>query len=344
MTEARTLAEYLAGWSESQDGSMAVASTVMVLAEAGLQIARLVSLGPLAGELGAVRGENLGGDAQKELDLRAHAIVVDHLARAPVALVGSEESDEPVPLEPAGVLAVAIDPLDGSSNIETNVSVGTIFSILPAGTDPSAALLQPGTRQLGAGFLIYGPQTALVLTLGRGTETFVYDAHAGEFTRSPAAVAIPVAAAEFAINASNQRHWPPSVRGYVDDCLAGAEGPRGRDYNMRWIASLVADAFRILRRGGIYLYPADARKGYQAGRLRLVYEANPIAFLVEQAGGSATDGHARILDLVPTHLHQRTPLVFGSRDEVERVRRHHASCNPLADRAPLFGRRGLLRA
>jgi fructose-1,6-bisphosphatase I len=344
MTEATTLAGYLAAWSTSSTGNPDVARTISALADAGLAIAALVALGPLVGELAAVRGENSGGDTQKELDLRAHAIVVDRLGRAPVALVGSEESDEPVALDASGTLAVAIDPLDGSSNIETNVSVGTIFSILPVGADPAAALLQPGTRQLAAGFLIYGPQTALVLTLGRGTEIFVLDGRAGDFVRIAPVAAVPPETGEFAINASNQRHWPSPVRAYVDDCLAGGEGPRGKNYNMRWIASLVADAFRILRRGGIYLYPADARRGYQAGRLRLVYEANPIALLIEQAGGAATDGQNRILDLTPRHLHERTPLVFGSNQEVGRVARHHMAPHPLADRAPLFGQRGLLRA
>ena len=344
MTEATTLAGHLAVWSRSADGSADVARTVAALAEAGLAIAGLVALGPLAGDLGAVRGENPGGDTQKELDRRAHDIVVERLGHAPVLVVGSEESDEPVLLDPAGTLAVAVDPLDGSSNIETNVSVGTIFSILPAGADPAAALLQPGTRQRAAGFLIYGPQTALVLTFGRSTEIFVFDERLGDFVRIPGAVAVPPGSGEFAINASNQRHWPPPIRSYVDDCLAGAAGPCGKDYNMRWIASLVADAFRILRRGGVYLYPADARKGYQAGRLRLVYEANPIAFLIEQAGGVATDGHGRILDLQPRQLHERTPFVFGSRDEVERVACHHTAPHFLADRAPLFGQRGLLRA
>jgi fructose-1,6-bisphosphatase I len=343
MTEPTTLAAHLA-LGDGADERADVARTIMALAGAGLAIAKLAALGPLAGELGAVRGENLGGDTQKEMDLRSHALAIDHLARAPVMLVGSEESDEAVFLDPAGTLAVAIDPLDGSSNIETNAPIGTIFSILPVGADPAAALLQPGTRQSAAGFFIYGPQTALVLTIGRGTEIFVLDRRVGEFVRLGSAVAIPPDTEEFAINASNQRHWPGAVRSYIDDCLAGADGLRGKNYNMRWIASLVADAFRILRRGGIYLYPADARQGYQAGRLRLVYEANPIAFLVEQAGGAATDGQNRILDLQPRHLHERTPLVFGSRHEVERVARHHSAAHLLADHAPLFGQRGLLRA
>ncbi|TWB12975.1 D-fructose 1,6-bisphosphatase [Nitrospirillum amazonense] len=377
MADATTLARHLVAWSNAAHNGAApndmayrradVVRTILALADAGLAIADLVAMGPLAGEMAAVRGES-NGDTQKELDLRAHDIVIDRLAGAPVAVVGSEEADAPVLLDPAGTLAVAIDPLDGSSNIETNVSVGTIFSILGVedADDPAAALLQPGHRQLAAGFLVYGPQTALVLTLGSGTEIFFLDkrpvapvvsVQAGngwaapppptptaEFVRMTGPVAVAAETKEFAINASNQRHWAPSIRGYIDDCLAGSDGPRAKNYNMRWIASLVADAFRILRRGGVYLYPTDERAGYRTGRLRLVYEANPIALVIEQAGGAATDGQTRILDLTPGHLHERTALVFGSRAEVERVANHHAAPPILADRAPLFGQRGLLRA
>ncbi|MDZ5649306.1 class 1 fructose-bisphosphatase [Nitrospirillum sp. BR 11828] len=377
MANTTTLARHLVAWSgathngEAQNGGTRlradIVRTILALADAGLAIADLVAMGPLAGEMAAVRGES-NGDTQKELDLRAHDIVVDRLAGAPVAVVGSEESDAPVLLDPAGTLVVAIDPLDGSSNIETNVSVGTIFSILGVedATDPAASLLQPGHRQLAAGFLVYGPQTALVLTVGEGTEIFFLDkrpveplpaVHGGagwaspaprtpkaEFVRMTSPVTVMAETKEFAINASNQRHWAPSIRTYVDDCLAGSDGPRAKNYNMRWIASLVADAFRILRRGGVYLYPTDERPGYRSGRLRLVYEANPIALVIEQAGGAATDGQNRILDLTPRHLHERTALVFGSQTEVRRVAEHHTAPAIMADRAPLFGQRGLLRA
>jgi fructose-1,6-bisphosphatase I len=346
MTEAATLCSHLADWIAVDRRRTDVARTVAALAEAGRAIADLVTLGPLAGNLAQVLGENIGGDTQKALDLLTHKIVADHLSQAPVAILGSEESDEPLDIDPDGPLAVAVDPLDGSSNIDTNISVGTIFTILPTlpGAPAASSLLQPGTRQLAAGFLLYGPQTALVLTLGSGTDIFVLDRRSGVFIQTSAGVRIPLGTSEFAINASNERHWPAPVRDYIDDCLAGADGPRGKDFNMRWIASLVADAFRILRRGGIYLYPSDARKGYRNGRLRLVYEANPIAFLTEQSGGAATDGQHRILERVPTHLHERTPLVFGSRDKVERVACHYAMPDHMADRAPLFAQRGLLRA
>ncbi len=345
MTELQTLTSHLAEWAGTDRERSEVALTVAALAEAGKEISALVALGPLAGEQARILGENNGGDTQKLLDLTTHRIVEAALRSAPVAVMGSEESDAPVLLDPAGMLAVAIDPLDGSSNIDTNVSIGTIFSILPMLVGaPEASLLQPGSVQLAAGFLVYGPQTALVLTLGRGTQIFVLDRRIGAFALAVPNVRVPLGTSEFAINVSNERHWPTPVRGYIEDCLAGAEGPRGKDFNMRWIASMVAEAFRILRRGGIYLYPADARKGYAQGRLRLVYEANPIAFLMEEAGGAATDGENRILTLKPAHLHARTPLVFGSRDKVERVARHYSAPHHIPDRAPLFGHRGLLRA
>jgi fructose-1,6-bisphosphatase I len=239
---------------------------------------------------------------------------------------------------------VALDPLDGSSNIDTDLPVGTIFSILPmpAGNGaPGAALLQPGTRQLAAGFVIYGPQTCLVLTLGQGTHILTLERRTSRFVLTHAAVRIPQRRREYAINASNYRHWDAAIRTYVDDCIAGAEGPRGENFNMRWIASLVAEAFRILVRGGIFLYPADRRPGYEHGRLRLVYEAQPIALVIEQAGGAASDGFERILDLTPRQLHQRTPLIFGSSDKVARVERYHAGPPSSSERSPLFVRRGL---
>jgi fructose-1,6-bisphosphatase I len=240
-----------------------------------------------------------------------------------------------------------MDPLDGSSNIDTNVSIGTIFSILPglggADFDDAASFLQSGRAQLAAGFFIYGPQLALVLTLGAGTHVFVFSPRAGKFLHAYEQVAIPPTTQEFAINASNYRHWDGAVRHYVDDCMQGAEGPHGRDFNMRWIASLVADAYRIFIRGGVYLYPGDRRRGYAHGRLRLVYEANPIALLAEQAGGLATDGVQPILDIVPQGLHQRVPLIFGSRSEVLQIRSYHEEPDAVGVRSPLFGSRGLFR-
>ena len=285
---------------------------------------------------------------QKELDVLADKVFLDAAKAAPVAFFGSEEQDEAVVLDRAAPLALAIDPLDGSSNIDTNVSIGTIFSILPVEeahrADPESAFLQPGSKQLGAGFFIYGPQLLLVLSVGNGTRVFIFSPGFGGFVELAGSVSIPERTSEFAINASNYRHWEPQIRSYIDDCLAGEEGPRERDFNMRWIGSLVADCYRILVRGGVFLYPGDARKGYAKGRLRLLYEANPVAFCVEQAGGLATDGSTRILDIVPEGLHARTPLVFGSRREVERIGRYVADPSELSERSPLFGRRSLFRA
>ena len=341
MTHA-SLEATLKGWAESDSLRQGVASTIIALATTGIAIADLIAAGALAGEMAKVRGFHEDGDSQKELDSIADRLIADALRKAPVAVLGSEEADEAVVLDPAKPLAVAVDPLDGSSNIDTNVTVGTIFSILPnTGPDP---LLQPGSCQLAAGFLVYGPQVALVLTVGAGTQIYVLDRTKGTFLLTNPRLVIPAECSEYAINASNARHWSPAIRNYVSDCLAGSEGPRGKDFNMRWIASMVADAFRIFARGGVYLYPGDARKGYTHGRLRLVYEANPLAFLVEQAFGKATDGVQPILDIVPNALHQRVPLVFGSSSEVERIARYKLEPENISDRSPLFGRRGLLRA
>lgn len=320
---ASSLDAYLDDMAGGEPTGRAVAETVRHLAKAAIGLRDTIVEG--GSGLGGARGAvNAGGDAQKELDVVADRLFLDAAKASPVAFYGSEEQDEAVLLNDSGRLALAIDPLDGSSNIDTCVSVGTIFSILPVEAshraDPAGVFQQPGTRQLAAGFFIYGPQLLLVLTLGKGTQTFAYLPSAGGFVLHGAALKIAPDAKEFAINASNHRHWGAAMRVYIDDCLAGAEGSRGRDFNMRWVGSMVADAYRIFLRGGIFLYPGDARKGYAKGRLRLLYEANPIAFCAEQAGGLATDGMRRILEIVPSGLHQRTPLVFGSKIEVEAVR------------------------
>ena len=323
----------------------ALSIAVLRLASASIEIAALLGKGPLAGALGAATGEaNRDGDAQKALDVMADRIITDALRDAPVAWCISEEQDNPVALNPAGTLLVAVDPLDGSSNIDVNVSVGTIFSIFPCETANDApSLLRPGSEQLAAGYFIYGPQTGLVVTFGNGVDLYVLDRDSGEFLLARSGLSIPSKSAEFAVNASNYRHWHQPVRTFIDDCLAGSEGPIGRDHNMRWVASLIADAHRILWRGGVYLYPGDRRAGYAMGRLRLIYEAAPIAMLVEQAGGMATDGIDRILDKVPTSSHQRTPLIFGSSEDVSRVTSYHANPGHLRQSSPLFGNRGLFR-
>ncbi|WP_018237722.1 class 1 fructose-bisphosphatase [Ensifer sp. BR816] len=345
-----TLEAYLASCTaHGDDLSREVATVIQSLARAALDVRKIVSQGALGMAINGTRGtSSANGDLQKDLDVLSDDLFLSCLQGAPVACYASEERENPVQLDPNARLAVAIDPLDGSSNIDHNISIGTIFSVLPAvkgpEVDPSQSFLQPGSRQLAAGFFVYGPQTALVLSLGKGTEIFIFSSRLGCFVEAYKSMNIPERTSEFAINMSNYRHWEEAIRLYVDDCLAGSEGPREREFNMRWIASLVAEAYRILIRGGIFLYPADGRKGYGQGRLRLVYEANPIAFVIENAGGLATTCLSPILDLVPENLHQRVPLAFGSRREVARVARYHVDPNMIGERAPLFGKRGLFRA
>ena len=356
MLQKISLDTYLVGWGSISAERHAAAATILAIANAARGIADLIAAGGLHGGLAAAVGANQAGDMQKLLDVQANDIIIAALRMAPVALVASEELDQPLRCNPDARLAVAIDPLDGSSNIDTNAPVGTIFSILPmpeAGEgdeDLARPFLVPGSQQIAAGYIIYGPQCALVLTVGKGTHVFTLDRSSGLFKLTGGALQIPAQSREFAINASNKRHWSNPIRSYVADLTAGMEGPRGEDHNMRWIASLVAEFHRILVRGGVYLYPADARRGYAEGRLRLVYEANPIAMLAEQAGGRATDGNVRILDVIPTAVHQRIPLVFGSRDEVERIA-GYVNCQPAGATGsrrvgshPLFRDRGLYQA
>jgi fructose-1,6-bisphosphatase I/sedoheptulose-1,7-bisphosphatase len=260
----------------------------------------------------------------------------------------SEEMEAPyrIPAEyPRGRYLLLFDPLDGSSNIDVNVAVGSIFSVLrcPDGIEePSEAdFLQPGTAQVCAGYAIYGPSTMLVLTTGRGVHGFTLDREIGEFMLTHPDLTIPVETSEFAINASNARYWEPAIKRYVNECLAGKTGPRGRDFNMRWIASLVAETHRILMRGGVFMYPRDRKDLTKPGRLRLLYEANPIGFIIEQAGGRASTGREPILDVAPQSLHQRIGFVFGARAEVERIELYHARHNEFEFEAPLFASRGL---
>ncbi|WP_417666841.1 class 1 fructose-bisphosphatase [Roseibium sp.] len=324
----------------------AAARVVIALASACVTISDLIAQGPLAGSLGATTGDaNADGDEQKELDVQANDAILAQLAPTTTAYYASEEEDAIMTLDPAGDIAVAVDPLDGSSNIDANVSIGTIFSVLPASRDgASASFFRPGRDQLAAGYVIYGPHTALVLTLGDGVGLFVLDPVSRQFIKARSNLSIPVSTREYAINASNYRHWTNPIRLFIDDCIAGTEGPRGRDFNMRWVASLVAETHRIFSRGGVFLYPADNRPGYQSGRLRLLYEAFPIAFLAEQAGGAATDGVSPILYKSPTGLHERTPLIFGSLEKVNRITGYHV--DPAFERSvsPLFDQRGLFRA
>lgn len=344
MTGQLRLDDHLQRYSETAPHALAVAAAVDAIATAAIEIADLIATGDLADASGLTTGRNSDGDLQRDLDVQADAILRRCLSKVPVAALASEEMREAQIGDREAKICIAIDPLDGSSNIDINMTVGTIFSILPAPDDPALAFHQRGSAQLAAGFVTYGPQTSLVLTLGEGVDIFTFDRKAGCFHLARASAQIAEACEEFAINASNRRHWEQPVRAFVDECLAGVEGPANHNFNMRWVGSLVAEAYRILTRGGVFLYPSDARPGYGDGRLRLVYEAHPMAMIIEQAGGSATTGRERILDLSAQGLHQRVPLIMGSSNEVRRVEELH--CDPLlvaSVSAPLFARRGFFR-
>jgi fructose-1,6-bisphosphatase I len=338
------LQSYLENWAGNDGARADISAAVVRLGEACIAIATLVRQGALAGPLGGVTGKQSGVDPQKEVDVRANDIVADMLKGSPVAWLASEELESAVLINKGASLAVAIDPIDGSSNIDANSSIGTIFTVLPAVDGPGeASFLQPGTRQLAAGFAVYGPYTSLVVTVGDGTHIFILDMATNSFVHTAGPVVIPPVTREYSINSSNYRHWDDPIRTYTDDVLQGREGPRGKDFNMRWTASPVADLYRILSRGGIFLYPGDLRDGYALGRLRLVYEANPFAWVMEQAGGSANTGYQRILDVTPATLHQRVPVIAGSKSEVDYVVRLHSDPFSAGERSPLFGRRGLFR-
>jgi fructose-1,6-bisphosphatase I len=338
-----TLHEHLAAWSAGRDERLAVVETVAAIASAAARLATVIAQGPLAGELGVDVGPC---DGQIALDIHARDILVDYLRDTSVAAVASEDAPEVIGLNPDGVIAVAIDPLDGANNVDINAPLGTVFSLLPAisGALPEEHFLVPGAHQLAAGFILYGPHTALVLTLGDGVNIFTLNPRTRMFVLMRDAIQIPPGRREYAVNASNGRHWPLAIRAFVEECVSGANGPRGVDYNMRWLGAVVSEAYRILVHGGIYLYPGDARPGYRRGRLRLLYEANPIALLIEQAGGMAIDGFGRILDLVPADIHEHVPLIFGSPDKVERVMALYAASVPQAGQRPLFATRGLFKS
>jgi len=338
MAKPATLAVYLA---TRPDIPANLATVVLAMCDVGQAMSHKISRGALEGAMGAAVGDNTDGDVQKALDVIADEMFFDALTPTDVKWYASEEREQVVECNPAGSLALATDPLDGSSNIDVNVSIGTIFSIFDAKPDATASFLRPGTEQIAAGYIIYGPQTGLMVTFGSGTLSFIHDPDIGAFVLLNDAVRLPESSNEFSINASNYRHWSKPVRAYIDDCLAGETGPRGRNFNMRWVGSLVAEAHRILTRGGIFLYPCDARKGYERGRLRMVYECAPIAMLVEQAGGQATDGSDRLLEQKVKTLHARTPLIFGTPDKVGRVATYHDL--PENETSALFRERGLFR-
>ncbi len=321
-------------------------SVLYALAEASLSVARLIRRGSLSGALDATVGPAHDGIAQKALDVFADKSFVDGLKGSGVRGVVSEERDDPVAVDRDGTLLVAIDPLDGSSNIDANVTIGTVFSVLDAPADEvdgAQKFLQRGVHQRAAGLVVYGPHVAFVFTTGAGVHFATLDPDTNEYRVSDGVAKIPAESNEFAINAANSRHWPAPVQRYIEDLLEGDEGPRRRNFNTRWIGSMVADVYRILIRGGVYLYPEDSRPGYERGRLRLLYEANPVAFLIEQAGGAAIDGFQRILEIEPRVLHGRTPLIFGSKGKVERIARYYREDSLSANDSPLFAKRGLLR-
>jgi fructose-1,6-bisphosphatase I len=325
-----TLGQYFA-----QSGADPSLVELLLAVSAGCRrISAAVRQGAVGDVLGALESENVQGEVQKKLDVISNEVLLETCAPAArLIAIGSEEMDGVYAvrkLGPQGGYLLLFDPLDGSSNIDVNVSIGTIFSVLPAPAaeterDPTEAdFLQSGRHQIAAGYVIYGPQTTLVVTLGAGVRVFTLDPASSEWVEVNAALAIPAETKEFAINASNMRHWAAPVRRYIEECLAGDTGPRGKNFNMRWVASMVADVHRILMRGGVFLYPWDAREPNRAGKLRLMYEANPMAMLVEQAGGAAFDGHGATLDAEPTALHQRVSVMLGSKAEVERLVRLHA--------------------
>lgn len=330
----KTLTQYLV---EQQRLHQAVSPEVRLLIEtisrACKAISHAVSKGALGGVLGSQGTENVQGEIQKKLDVLSNEILLEaNEWGGNLAAIASEEMQtiHRIPNHyPKGQNLLLFDPLDGSSNIDVNVSIGTIFSILQAPPEAvgreinESDFLQPGKNQLAAGYAIYGPQTMLVLTVGNGVMGFTLDREMGSWLLTHENIRLPEASSEFAINASNQRHWEAPVQRYIEECLQGETGPLGKNYNMRWIASMVADVHRILTRGGVFMYPRDARPSGQHGKLRLMYEANPMSFLIEQAGGSATDGTQRILDIQPDAVHQRVGVVLGSKQEVERLRSYH---------------------
>jgi len=331
-----TLSRYLIEQTRSNNTPADLRFLIEVVARACKEISHAVSKGALGGVLGSMETENIQGEVQKKLDVLSNEILLEanewggHLAG-----MASEEMDNAYQIPgqyPKGAYLLVFDPLDGSSNIDVNVSVGTIFSVLRCpdrngneGDLGEEAFLQKGTEQVAAGYAIYGPQTMLMLTLGDGVKGFTLDRELGSFVLTHDNIRVPESTAEFAINMSNQRHWEAPVSRYVDELLAGKTGPLGKNYNMRWVAAMVADVHRILTRGGLFMYPRDSREPEKPGKLRLMYEANPMSFIIEQAGGMATNGHERILDIQPTSLHQRVAVFLGSKEEVERVTAYHSA-------------------
>lgn len=351
----KTLTRYTIETEHRHPGSTGDFSGLLnAIATAVKVISNHVNRGALVGALGSVDQTNVQGEVQKKLDVISNEVMIAETEWAGhLAAMASEEMEDIYPIPTGyrrGKYLLVFDPLDGSSNIDANIAVGSIFSVLRS-PDPAAEprpehFLQPGVAQVCAGFALYGPSTMLVLTTGEGVDAFTLDRDIGAFILTHPQLRIPEDSQEFAINASNERFWESPVRRYVQECLAGRTGPRQLDFNMRWVASLVAEAFRILNRGGVFLYPRDTKDSSKPGRLRLMYECNPIAFIVEQAGGSASTGRERIMTIQPEAIHQRVPFVFGSRNEVERIEAYHREHRDVGDSAfdsSLFNTRSLFR-
>ncbi len=348
-----TLSKFLIQQLEGIDGSRDLGALLIDVAAAVKTISAMAAKGDLGGYLGKAGTENVQGEQQVKLDVASNEVILKSCDWGGlVAGMASEELDDPYPIPaeyPRGRFLLVFDPLDGSSNADVNVSVGTIFSILRHDQKDAPKVedfLQKGMEQVAAGYAIYGPSTMLVLTVGKGTHGFTLDREVGNFILTHPDMRIPDDTSEFAINTSNARFWEVPVHRYVTECQDGKSGERGRDFNMRWIASMVAEVHRILVRGGVFMYPRDTRDPEKPGRLRLMYEASPISFLVEQAGGAASTGRARIMDLLPHQLHQRVPVILGSKNEVERIVRYHWEHDKGIDRrysSPLFNERSLFR-
>lgn len=320
----RTLSQFL----QQQSGNLTpeLAQVIETIGNTCKRIDQLLQKGALAGVLGSAQHENVQGEEQKKLDVISNDYLINALKVHPhVGGLASEELDEFTSAQENGQYLVLFDPLDGSSNIDINMCVGTIFSILPAKNSVTQAedFMQAGVNQVAAGYVLYGPSTMMALTVGAGVVFFTFDPETQEFLLTSEAIQVAADTKEYAINASNQRHWEAPVQRYIDELLAGKTGPRAKDFNMRWVACMVGDIHRILCRSGIFMYPYDLKDPTKAGRLRLMYEANPMSMLMEQAGGASTTGRVRILEIEPTNLHQRVPVIIGSKNEVELVTSYH---------------------
>ena len=318
----------LSQFLEQQTGNLTpeLAQVISTIAATCQTIDQALQKGALAGVLGSAQHENVQGEEQKKLDVISNDYLIDALKIHPqVGGLASEELDEFTPAQENGKYLVLFDPLDGSSNIDINMCVGTIFSILPAKNAVTQAedFMQAGNQQVAAGYVLYGPSTMLALTVGAGTVFFTFDPETQQFLLTSENIQVAVDTKEYAINSSNQRHWENPVKRYIEELLAGKTGPREKDFNMRWVACMVGDIHRILCRSGIFMYPYDLKDPKKAGRLRLMYEANPMSMLIEQAGGASTTGRVRILDIQPTDLHQRVPVIIGSKNEVDLVTGYH---------------------